>query len=138
MAVRPFQKSKEIFFPAPGRAKYFDVGNGGRSVPRGGGAALWCPGVVLSGWVHDWVSLVDRVMGCCTCDGERPVCPPPSLSPLSSLSDMEADHQLPLFWAPGIQFLFQHDISVSFGLSEALCSLFGLDAIPPVPSSSLG
>lgn len=45
---------------------------------------------------------------------------------------MEADHQLPLFWAPGIQFLFQHDISVSFGLNEALCSLFGLDAIPPV------
>lgn len=51
---------------------------------------------------------------------------------LSSLSDMEADHQLPLFWAPGIQFLFQHDISVSFGLSEALCSLFALDMILPV------
>lgn len=43
---------------------------------------------------------------------------------------MEADHQLPLFWAPGIQFLFQHDISVSFGLSETLCSLFGLGVIP--------
>lgn len=44
---------------------------------------------------------------------------------------MEADHQLPLFWAPGIQFLFQHDISVSFGLSKALCSLFGLDVVSP-------
>lgn len=47
---------------------------------------------------------------------------------------MEADHQLPLFWAPGIQFLFQHDISVSFGLSKAVCSLFGL-AVMPRPSS---
>ena len=46
---------------------------------------------------------------------------------------MEADHQLPLFWAPGIQFLFQHDISVSFGLSEALSSLFGFEMqFPPV------
>lgn len=48
-----------------------------------------------------------------------------------SFSDMEADHQLPLFWAPGIQFLFQHDISVSFGLSKALCTLFGLDVVSP-------
>lgn len=47
---------------------------------------------------------------------------------------MEADHQLPLFWAPGIQFLFQHDISVSFGLSKAVCSLFG-SAVTPCPSS---
>lgn len=62
----------------------------------------------------------------------RDLCPPPFLSPLSSLSDMEADHQLPLFWAPGIQFLFQHDISVSFGLSEVLCSHFGLDAVPSI------
>lgn len=61
----------------------------------------------------------------------RDLCPPPFLSPLSSLSDMEADHQLPLFWAPGIQFLFQHDISVSFGLSEVFCSHLGLDAAPP-------
>uniref|UniRef100_A0A8B9FLQ3 Derlin n=1 Tax=Amazona collaria TaxID=241587 RepID=A0A8B9FLQ3_9PSIT len=33
--------------------------------------------------------------------------------------DMEADHQLPLFRATGIQFLFQHDISL-FGLFASL------------------
>uniref|UniRef100_A0A8C9EMV3 Derlin n=1 Tax=Pavo cristatus TaxID=9049 RepID=A0A8C9EMV3_PAVCR len=38
---------------------------------------------------------------------------------LQEAPDMEADHQLPLFWAPGIQFLFQHDISL-FGLFASL------------------
>uniref|UniRef100_A0A7M4DZL6 Derlin n=1 Tax=Crocodylus porosus TaxID=8502 RepID=A0A7M4DZL6_CROPO len=38
---------------------------------------------------------------------------------LPPLPGLEAHHQLPLFWAPGIQFLFQHDLSL-FGLFASL------------------
>lgn len=91
----------------------------------------WCSWlvswVVLSRWVRDWASQGTCLWGGSCLWGDLSV---HLLSPLS-FSDMEADHQLPLFWAPGIQFLFQHDISVSFGLSKALCSLFGLDVVSP-------
>lgn len=73
--------------------------------------------------------------------GEAPGVPGPRrpllLPPLSSLAGLEAGHQLPLFRAPGIQFLFQHDISVSFGRSAAPSSALRVIPSPPLSCSIL-
>lgn len=135
MAVCLLQKSREIL-SVPGKVRYSDVSE--YRVRRSHYGVEQLSGVL--GWFWRDRCMAEHPLGTVRWAAlhvvRRDPCPPPFLSPLSSLSDMEADHQLPLFWAPGIQFLFQHDISVSFDLSEVLCSHFGLDATPPIHLSA--